>query len=55
MVALAIGINSATAQAQIGKNRAILDKVKTGDRVNFTLSIEGGEFLITGVEVYSRK
>lgn len=37
------------------KDKAILDKVKTGDRVNFTVLMEGGELVVTGIEVRRRK
>jgi Cu(I)/Ag(I) efflux system periplasmic protein CusF len=36
------------------KDNAILDKVKIGDRVNFTVSMKGGEMVVTDVDVKKR-
>lgn len=33
------------------KDKAILDKVKAGDRVNFTVSMGSGKLVITKVEI----
>lgn len=36
------------------KDKAILDNVKAGDRVNFTVSLEGKQVYVTGIEVKRR-